>query len=726
MGTPDTWCRELKGALVSFRDGAAVTKVSFPSDFSAVRISHLPRSTTPDSVVNTLASLGFVVARECVRVLPLAENEYCTAHVRVEEAQFAKRLCGILTGKRGEGLVAVPINAPMPRTTNNRRVDSKKVYCSWRKPTRTAWLNFSNEGIASRVGSGFADGVWKVLDQQVKCDGPTRGRRATNLLAWTVTLSDLPCRAEPSDVTRVIPHPLLPRRVKMSSASYELDLPAANTMVESLLLQAGPLELWEGSRDEPGKRFKARARFISDADARQAVSMYDTKPLPFNSNGKLTVQPVHSAKLKITADVYDAAEEEIAAHQRAWREQHLVYRAYPPAHGFRVLKIEGVDAQDVAAAKRTLEGILDGDVVMANGEPVWSASFAAKGRAYQLMKQLERDLGIVIVRDRRKSQLRLLGPPSRRAEAVATLVDLAKAQSDSTFTIELDVQQLSRAFKGGYRTITAALGHDKASLDIVSTPKCIRIVGSEADFALAQQILDGKRTTPDAEQEPSSVSDCTICWTEAENPVTTRCNHFYCAGCFEDLCFAGVNSDGHVRCQGDAGKCAEVLPLSELQAHLASAILEDLLEAAFGTYVKRNPNDLRYCPTADCEQTYRAWKESSDDKESCPFFTCPACLTAVCTGCNVPHDGMSCAEHRDNAAGGYKALAAAKKKLGIQDCPKCGIAIEKIDGCNHMSCACGAHICWVCMKTFPKGDMVYAHMTKAHGGIGIPYYPHLV
>jgi hypothetical protein len=703
-----------------------VTKVSFPSDFSAVRISHLPGGTTNSSVVETLASLGFDVMQECVRVLPVTDDTYCTAHVTVEDPQFAKRLCDLLAGQRHGGLRAIPINAPMPQTTNHRRADSKKVYCSWHKPTRTAWLNFSNEGIAAKVGSRFTAGIYKVIGQQVRCEGPTRGEGHLQHLAWTLKLSDLPGRVKKGDVTVNIPHSLLPRHVEMSQAAYDLDLPMANTMIESLLLQAGPLELWEGSPEGTGKRFKAKAWFMNDADARQAVAMFNDKPLPFNKNGKLTVQLVHSAKLKISAGVFSAAEQEIAAHEPAWKSQHLVYRAYPPANGFRVLKIEGGVAKDVATAKKTLEQILDGEVVTNEDGAVWAPAFAANGRVYQRLKQLERDLGLVIVRDKRRSQLRLLGPPSSRADACAAIVELAKADSSAIFTIELDTQQLSRAFRGGFRAVAAAIGHDKVTFDIVSNPKCIRVSGSEADFILAQEILNVAQPAQTARPEPGSTSECAICWTEAENPVHTPCRHVYCAGCFEDLCSAGANTDGCVRCQGDAGKCAGVLALGELQAHLASATLEDILEASFATHITRHLDDLRHCPTPDCGQMYWAAKPSEGGGiEGSPWFTCPACLTAVCTACNVPHDGLSCAEHRDNAAGGYEALAKAKKQLGIRDCPKCGTAIEKSFGCNHMSCPCGAHICWVCMKMFPTGGPVYEHMQREHGGIGIAYFPEL-
>lgn len=698
-----------------------MTKVSFPSDFSAVRISHLPRGTTNSSVVETLASLGFVVTQECVRVLPVTDDAYSTAHVRVEDPQFAKRLCDLLFGQRNDGLRAIAINAPMPQATNHRRVDSKKVYCSWHKPTRTAWMNFSNEGIAAKVGSRFTAGIYKVLGQQVQCDGPTRGEGLLPHLAWTLKLSDLPGRVKKSDVTANIPPSLFPRHVEMSRAP--LDLPMANTMIESLLLQAGPLELWEGSTEGTGKRFKAKAWFMNDTDARQAVAMFNGKPLPFNKNDKLTVQLVHSAKLKISAGVFSAAEQEIAAHEPAWKNQHLVYRAYPPANGFRVLKIEGGVAKDVATAKKTLEDILDGEVVTNEDGAVWVPSFGANGRVYQRLKQLERDLGIVIVRDKRRSQLRLLGPPSRRADARAAIIDLAKADASAMFMIELDAQQLSRAFRGGFRAVAAAIGHDKVTFDIVSNPKCIRVTGSEADFLRAQEILNVAQL---ARTEPSSAGDCAICWTEAEDPVHTPCGHVYCAGCFEDLCCAGANTDGCIRCQGDAGKCATVLALGELQAHLASATLEDVLEASFAAHVTRHLDDLRHCPTPDCGQMYRAAKPSGGrGVEGTPWFTCPACLAAVCMACNVPHDGLSCAEHRDNAAGGHEALAKAKQQLGIRDCPKCGTPIEKTFGCNHMTCPCGAHICWVCMKTFSKGGPVYEHMQHEHGGIGIGDFPDL-
>ena len=169
-----------------------------------------------------------------------------------------------------------------------------------------------------------------------------------------------------------------------------------------------------------------------------------------------------------------------------------------------------------------------------------------------------------------------------------------------------------------------------------------------------------------------------------------------------------------------------MLLLTELQAHLPSAALEDILETAFDIHVTRHLSDLRYCPTPDCGQMYCAASLTGhgDDEAGAsesPLFIYPACLAAVCMACNVSHDGLTCDEQRDRASGGYKALQATKEKLGNKDCPKCGIMIEKTFGCNQMTCE--AHICWVCMKTFPKGNAIYDHMNSEHGGIGIQYFP---
>lgn len=50
--------------------------------------------------------------------------------------------------------------------------------------------------------------------------------------------------------------------------------------------------------------------------------------------------------------------------------------------------------------------------------------------------------------------------------------------------------------------------------------------------------------------------------------------------------------------------------------------------------------------------------------------------------------------------------------VGTRPCPSCGIATDKVSGCNHMTCsACRADWCWICGKCL---DGVIWHYSPAN------------
>jgi hypothetical protein len=48
-------------------------------------------------------------------------------------------------------------------------------------------------------------------------------------------------------------------------------------------------------------------------------------------------------------------------------------------------------------------------------------------------------------------------------------------------------------------------------------------------------------------------------------------------------------------------------------------------------------------------------------------------------------------------------------------CPKCDVPSWKETGCNHITCRCGCHWCYVCGKGFGSSSECYGHMTESHG-----------
>lgn len=541
-----------------------------------------------------------------------------------------------------------------------------------------------------------------------------------NPYVWTVMLTDLSTDTTENDIRSAIQSPYdRPRNIEIGEPTYNVDGELASATVMSLLSRVGPIEWHQANTELEGKRAKAVARFYEEADARRAASSLDNFPLSFGKNMKLSAQLVNTAKFKVATTIFSAVQSRIRTASQDWSKKHLNFKVYPcagPASQYRVLKIEGSVAKDVAAAKETMDKILDGIIAMHDGEPLWIHSLSHNGNVFQKLKQIEKDHSIVVIRNRRKGELRLYGPPEKCDSAESAIADMISAESSTNHVIHLKPEEFQWACNGGFHNIVRALGENNATFDIVSTPKRILITGPEKEYEVALRMVK-KRDSKSNVENTASEEDCAVCLTPAESPVSTKCGHVYCIDCFEGLCAAAgsVEKDFSISCLGSMGKCQVVFSLEELQENLSSKAFEDVLESSFSSYIQRHPQSFRYCPKPDCGMIYRV---TSTNK----FNTCAKCLTVTCTSCHVPHEGKTCAEYKDEASGGYEAVKKLKKKLGIKDCPKCTTPLEKTEGCNHMTCTvCGSHLCWVCLEVFSASGPCYDHMNTKHGGIGLDH-----
>ncbi|KAI5862473.1 hypothetical protein GGS23DRAFT_572531 [Durotheca rogersii] len=716
----EDFCRTIASAYVKFQDGGRVSKVSLLSDFSAVHLTGLPEGSSPRTVRAFLAEHKFDVPEKDIRIIYLDRS--FSANVSAEDPLFSRRVCtltqtGLMWG--ASRIQATPVAARMPSGHTSGRVDCKKVHVSWHKAVRTAWLNFGNSEIAGRVSRKFQTGEYKILGYKVVADAPSQAStavfssRGRNPVDWTVRLTQVPGNATNSNLSRAISHPSdKPRHIELAAPGYSIDDDQAATIIRSLLTRIGPVEYWEVTLESTAKRAKATARFLDETDARDAASQLDGSEVPFHKQGKLTVKMVYSAKFKVRSDLYHAVVSQANAHANVWKDKHVFLRVYPSS---MLLKVEGESDTAVASAKATLDGILSGVIAKSGQVSLWDSSLGRNGNLWSSIKQQQRELGVVVVRDKVKQELRLFGTNMEKCNEAQR--QLAKLFSRESHTIELDPSALFWACRGGFEKITSKLGADRATLDIVSSPKKIVISGSFEDYDLALALVNDRNVVVPSKSEAPSIDpvlaeDCSVCWTTADAPLQTACGHVYCQDCFENSCVApsASGTDFSLLCHGNRGKCNRELSLDDLHKHLSSATFEGVLEKSFVSYVRRHPNELRFCPTADCGYVYRV-------TTSAKTHTCSNCLQPICTACREPHVNMTCAEYKDIQSGGYVALEKLKQAIGIKDCPKCKTPIEKVSGCNHLEClGCKIHFCWVCLKTFSGGAAVYSHMEKMHGG----------
>ncbi|KAI0194895.1 hypothetical protein EV127DRAFT_332933, partial [Xylaria flabelliformis] len=72
---------------------------------------------------------------------------------------------------------------------------------------------------------------------------------------------------------------------------------------------------------------------------------------------------------------------------------------------------------------------------------------------------------------------------------------------------------------------------------------------------------------------------------------------------------------------------------------------------------------------------------------------CPKCGSNTCGKCKGAAHNGACSEDED-----LKEILQFVRKKRWARCKACGHAIEKVDGCNQVTCRCGREFCYRCGK----------------------------
>ena len=718
--------RSLRGASVMFGPGAQVQEVEFPSDYSAVHMTSLEPNCDAVTFQRFMVRLGETVPVSSIRVRTVTEPPSTVASVRIRDTGFAQRLKSSAdTDTKGINVpdIAVTIvQVGMESESSANRLQMSTVSCTWYKPSRIAWLHYSNTGKARAIERFIASRDYRIKGRkiQVTLQVPEHGFGRQKPTITSVQLGNLDASTSQALIERHIPGHLTPTDVILGKPSYSATIDEAEECVKALLDRVGSLEGWESSSTTSATQVKAFARFETGEDARKAVNQLNGQKIPQLANSKLFVSPLISVKFNVPKAMYRAIRGDFDhLKSQAWDSGYVHLKSYPPVEATQKLiglRLYGEDAKAVAKAKSALEKILAGDVALNGNVAIWDDFFAeSRGLAY--LYELSLTHQGYVYRDMRKHRLSIYGSADSKEKIRRALIEKLDSLMETTHYISLSAEDLKKALHGGFRRIVAALGKQNASLDIRQRPQIITITGSTRDLETARTFLDQDIASDVGDLalgESTHEHDCAVCWTEAENAYRTPCGHFYCASCFASQCCSAGEGDLPVRCLGDSATCLQIFGLQEIKDSLPSHAFEQLLQDSFTAHVRTNPKSFQYCPTPDCPQIYRV-------SAAGVVVTCPACLTPVCTTCQVTaHDGMDCDTYGRVGTQGDEEFAKWKRENAdhVKDCPVCAVPIEKSFGCNHMECRnCGAHICWVCLETFDEGRKCYGHMQEVHGSM---------
>ncbi|KAF8786841.1 uncharacterized protein LOC129972642 isoform X2 [Argiope bruennichi] len=362
-----------------------------------------------------------------------------------------------------------------------------------------------------------------------------------------------------------------------------------------------------------------------------------------------------------------------------------------------LIKLSSNNNEILSFLHRKVNDLLAGDMLSSETIKDLENIFFYGGQVW--LKNLEQAENVHIVVDNKMKTLTLYGSHAACDKAkyqIALFLEDAEnhAMQTISLTTELNSSMLLKAIIKRYGVnldnFIQSCDLHSATLDIKAhlllvrgsaksiekAEECIKALSNELDIVI-----------PDVEQ---SHEICPVCVCPAYN-LTFRlehCGHLYCLECIQALV---EQAQFPLRCCAE--NCSKDIVVKDIRKILKddSVKIKTLLEKSMKDYLERNRENIFYCPAPDCSMFF--YKKELSDKVNCPL-----CKNDICTKCNVIyHGGYTCDMYQNSKKDpDYSFKVWQKTTTQCKQCPKCKTAIEKIAGCNHMTCvSCKGSFDWV-------------------------------
>ncbi|XP_057677466.1 E3 ubiquitin-protein ligase RNF14 isoform X2 [Corythoichthys intestinalis] len=214
-----------------------------------------------------------------------------------------------------------------------------------------------------------------------------------------------------------------------------------------------------------------------------------------------------------------------------------------------------------------------------------------------------------------------------------------------------------------------------------------------------------------------------------------ECQHVYCKACMTEY-FQIQIRDGNVRCLNcPEPKCSSLATPMQVK-QLVDEELFARYDRLLLQYSLDGMADVVYCPRQSCGTAVMVEPDTT-------MGICSVCQYAFCTLCKMGYHGVShCkipAEELRSLRDEYLSATVEGKKFmeqrfgkrviqkaveesfsrdwlneNCKNCPYCGTNIQKVDGCNKMTCtSCRHYFCWLCLGLLNKANP-YSHFNNPH------------
>ncbi|XP_020575693.1 ATP-dependent RNA helicase DEAH11, chloroplastic-like [Phalaenopsis equestris] len=463
-------------------------------------------------------------------------------------------------------------------------------------------------------------------------------------------------------------------------------------------------------------------------EAAKALDHIQGKVLPgCLSWQKMECQDMFHSSICCTTRIYSVIKGPMESLLEMFKLQKgVTYSVDRNVNGSYRVKLSAHATKIIADVRRPLENLMKGKTLTHPGLTPSLTQLLLSRDGINLLKSLERETGTYIFYDRQNFHIKLFGSPN---DVVAVEEKLVQSLQHLYDNRPLDIRLRGHNLPPNLmKEVILRFGADLQGLRLLvsgveltlSTRRLVLSArGSMEQKQKVEEVISGLATSLSSgslQSSPIPETMCHICLCELDEPFRLEtCGHKFCQGCLVNQCEATIRSrDGFpLRCAKE--DCQELLLLTDLKALLLGEKLEELFQASIAWFVASNGGDYRFCPTPDCPGIYKVAASEEAALSDGPFV-CGACSVETCTWCHLEYHALiSCERYRE-----YKEspdFSLHDWRLGrenVKDCPVCRHVIEKVDGCNHVECRCGRHICWVCLEVFTASDACYSHIRSFH------------
>ncbi|XP_014678137.1 PREDICTED: E3 ubiquitin-protein ligase RNF216-like, partial [Priapulus caudatus] len=221
----------------------------------------------------------------------------------------------------------------------------------------------------------------------------------------------------------------------------------------------------------------------------------------------------------------------------------------------------------------------------------------------------------------------------------------------------------------------------------------LRETNSQSKAAMESAVAAGN----DEDEDEGEAMECGCCYCEVtfERMVQCSLGHLFCEECLRRYAKEAVYGQGKVAlwCMGDG--CSAGFPLSQLRKALPQMLMEKYEE-------RQVEESISLAGLADlCSKLVTSLQSSA---EAIAKFSCVPrsvdCMMESCRHCGEDwdeHFGKRCEElERCDETRLRTHYEERMTKLKVRTCGKCSAQFFKVEGCNKMTCRCGATMCYIC------------------------------